>query len=76
MMSPRQKLPTSISSHPILIKTWVKFGVTPLEFSWWTTIEDIMVLMQELLATRGYDVVAVPDAAHAEDRRSCAILPT
>jgi putative two-component system response regulator len=28
--------------------------------------EDIMVLMQELLATRGYDVIAVPDAARAE----------
>jgi len=27
---------------------------------------DIMRLMQELLATRGYDVVAVPDAAQAE----------
>jgi putative two-component system response regulator len=27
---------------------------------------DIMLLMQELLATRGYDVVAVPDAVHAE----------
>ena len=28
--------------------------------------QDIMVMMQELLATRGYDVVAVPDAAQAE----------
>jgi putative two-component system response regulator len=28
--------------------------------------QDIMGLMQELLATRGYDVVAVPDAIHAE----------
>lgn len=28
---------------------------------------DIMVLMRELLATRGYDVVAVADAAQAED---------
>ena len=27
---------------------------------------DIMALMRELLASRGYDVVAVPDAAHAE----------
>src|SRR5438093_5239413 len=27
---------------------------------------DIMLLMQELLASRGYDVVAVPDAAQAE----------
>jgi putative two-component system response regulator len=27
---------------------------------------DIMLLMQELLATRGYDVVAVPDAVQAE----------
>jgi cyclic di-GMP phosphodiesterase len=27
---------------------------------------DIMVLMRELLASRGYDVIAVPDAAHAE----------
>jgi putative two-component system response regulator len=27
---------------------------------------DIMLLMQELLATRGYDVVAVPDAPQAE----------
>jgi putative two-component system response regulator len=28
--------------------------------------EDIMFLMQELLSARGYEVVAVPDAAHAE----------
>src|SRR5437899_11096597 len=27
---------------------------------------DIMLVMQELLATRGYDVVAVPDAVQAE----------
>ena len=27
---------------------------------------DIMLLMQELLATRGYDAVAIPDAVHAE----------
>jgi len=28
---------------------------------------DTMVLMRELLATRGYEVVAVPDALHAEE---------
>jgi putative two-component system response regulator len=28
--------------------------------------QDIMALMQELLATHGYDVVAVPNALHAE----------
>ena len=28
--------------------------------------QDIMLLMRELLATRGYDVIAVPDAAQAE----------
>jgi putative two-component system response regulator len=28
--------------------------------------EDIMFLMQELLSARGYEVVAVPDATHAE----------
>src|SRR3984893_3653636 len=28
--------------------------------------QDIMGLMRDLLATRGYDVVAVPDAIHAE----------
>jgi putative two-component system response regulator len=27
---------------------------------------DTMVLMRELLATRGYEVIAVPDAARAE----------
>src|SRR5579863_6317300 len=29
---------------------------------------DMMTLMRELLATRGYDVVAVADAAQAEDQ--------
>ena len=28
---------------------------------------DTMVLMRELLSTQGYEVVAVQDAAHAED---------
>ena len=36
---------------------------------------DIMALMRELLATRGYDVVAVADAAQAE-ARSRASRPT
>jgi len=32
---------------------------------------DTMVLMRELLASRGYDVVAVPDALHAEAEIRC-----
>jgi putative two-component system response regulator len=66
MMSPRPKPPTSIASpsasHPD--------GGDARRHAFRILVvddnEDIMVLMQELLATRGYDVVAVPDAARAE----------
>ncbi len=66
MMSPRPKPPTSIASpsqsHPD--------GGDARRHAFRILVvddnEDIMVLMQELLATRGYDVIAVPDAARAE----------
>jgi putative two-component system response regulator len=66
MMSPRPKLPTSISalSHFHEDKQGArrhKPRILVVDDN-----QDIMVLMQELLSTRGYEVVAVPDAAHAE----------
>lgn len=65
MMSPRQKLPTSIlPSHSYQDLGEVRRHAPRILVV--DDNEDIMVLMQELLATRGYDVVAVPDAAHAE----------
>lgn len=65
MMSPRQKLPTSIvPSHSYQDLGEVRRHTPRILVV--DDNEDIMVLMQELLATRGYDVVAVPDAAHAE----------
>ena len=65
MMSPRPKLPTSIvPSHSYQDLGEVRRHAPRILVV--DDNEDIMVLMQELLATRGYDVVAVPDAAHAE----------
>jgi len=73
-MSPRQKLPTSISppshsyqeldphaGHEVGGARRHKSRVLVVDDN-----EDIMFLMQELLASRGYDVVAVPNALHAE----------
>ncbi len=65
-MSPRQKLPTSIL---ILSHSYQDMGEVRRHTPRILVVddnEDIMLLMQELLATHGYDVVAVPDAAHAE----------
>jgi len=66
MMSPRQKLPTSIlppsySCRDLGDGRRHKPRILVVDDN-----QDIMLLMQELLATRGYDVVAVPDAAHAD----------
>ncbi len=65
MMSPRQKPPTSISS----LHSYQDAGEIRRHAPRILVVDDnesIMLLMQELLATRGYDVVAVPDAAQAE----------
>ena len=66
MMSPRQKLPTSISSpsHSYQDAGEIRRHIPRILVV--DDNEDIMWLMQELLATHGYDVTAVPDAAHAE----------
>jgi DNA-binding response OmpR family regulator len=66
-MSLPQKLPTTISSRSVSYKD---MGEVSLRRSSRILVvddnQDIMELMQELLATHGYDVVAVPDAIHAE----------
>ena len=66
MMSPRQKPPTSISG---LSRFHDDLGAGRRPKPRILVVDDnqdIMFLMQELLTNRGYDVVAVPDAAHAE----------
>src|SRR5216684_2230325 len=66
MMSPRQKLTTSISAPS---RSYQGMGEVQRHTPRILVVDDnrdIMRLMQELLATRGYDVVAVPDAAQAE----------
>src|SRR5580693_2007015 len=69
-MSPRQKLPTSISAPSHSYKDLGQdIGGIRRHMPRILVVddnEDIMLLMQELLATRGYDVVGVPDAVHAE----------
>ncbi|MGC2183255.1 MAG: HD domain-containing phosphohydrolase [Terriglobales bacterium] len=68
MMSPPQKVPTTISSRPVSYKEMgeVSMRRSPPRILVVDDNRDIMGLMQELLATHGYDVVAVPDAVHAE----------
>ncbi len=66
MMSPRQKLPTTISVPSHSYSGMADARRCPPRILVVDDNEDIMFLMQELLATRGYDVVAVPDAARAE----------
>src|SRR6266436_2440858 len=66
MMSPRQQLPTTISVPSNSYKNMGEVPRFPARILVVDDNEDIMVLMQELLSTRGYDVVAVPDAVHAE----------
>jgi len=66
MMSFRQKLPTSIS---VPSRSYQDAGEARRQAARILVVDDnhdIMLLMQELLATHGYDVVAVPDAVHAE----------
>jgi putative two-component system response regulator len=66
MMSPRQKLPTSILSPPRSYQDMDEVRRHTPRILVVDDNQDIMVLMQELLATRGYEVLAVPDAGHAE----------
>ena len=70
MMSPRPKLPKSISTlthaDENVSQDWAGARRHAPRILVVDDNEDIMLLMQELLATRGYDVVAVPDAMHAE----------
>jgi putative two-component system response regulator len=66
-MSFRQKLPKTISSRSVSYKDMgeVLTRRSPPRILVVDDNQDIMG-MQELLATRGYEVVAVPDAIHAE----------
>jgi len=67
-MSPPQKVPTTISSRSVSYKEMSEVPIrrSPPRILVVDDNRDIMGLMQELLATHGYDVVAVPDAFHAE----------
>ncbi len=69
-MSLRQKLPTSISTpSSVPSHSYRDIGEGRRRAPRILVVDDnkdIMLLMQELLATRGYDVVAVPDAVRAE----------
>ncbi|MGH9551721.1 MAG: response regulator, partial [Terriglobales bacterium] len=70
-MSPPQKVPTTISSRSVSYKEMKELGEESVRRSPPRILvvddnRDIMGLMQELLATHGYDVVAVPDAFQAE----------
>ena len=67
-MSLPQKLPTTISSRSVSYKDMgeVSMRRSPPRILVVDDNQDIMGVMQELLATHGYDVVAVPDAIHAE----------
>jgi putative two-component system response regulator len=63
-----QRLRTTVSSRPQSYKDMgeVLFRRRPPRVLVVDDNTEIMMLMQELLATRGYDVVAVSDAAEAE----------
>src|SRR5271165_4889952 len=67
-MNLAQKLPTTISSRSVSYKDMVELSArrSPPRILVVDDNKDIMALMQELLATHGYEVVAVPDAVHAE----------
>ncbi len=67
-MSFPHKLPTTISSRAVSYKEMGEVSTrrSPARILVVDDNQDIMGLMQELLATHGYDVVAVPDAFHAE----------
>src|SRR6266436_5814444 len=65
-MNPPQKSLTTISPRP---HSYREMGEVRRHIPRILVVDDnkdIMLLMQELLATRGYDVVAVPDAVRAE----------
>ena len=61
-MSLPQKLPTTISSRSVSHKEMAEVSLrrSPPRILVVDNNQDIMGLMQELLATRGYEVVAVP----------------
>ena len=63
-MSPLQKVPTTISSRSVSYQEMSEVSIrrSPPRILVVDDNQDIMGLMQELLATHGYDVVAVPDA--------------
>src|SRR6478609_2643170 len=67
-MSPLQKVPTTISSRSVSYQEMSEVPIRrpPSRILVVDDNQDIMALMQELLATHGYDVVAVPNALHAE----------
>ena len=67
-MSLPQKPPTTISSRSVSYREMAEVLArrSPPRILVVDDNQDIMGLMQELLATHGYDVVAVPDAIHAE----------
>ena len=66
MMSSRQKLPTSISAPSLSYQNAGEVRRSLPRILVVDDNEDIMGLMQELLASHGYDVMAVPDAVQAE----------
>ncbi len=67
-MSPLQKVPTTIPARSVSYQEMGEVSIrrSPPRILVVDDNQDIMGLMQELLATHGYDVVAVPDAIHAE----------
>jgi cyclic di-GMP phosphodiesterase len=67
-MSPPQKLPKTIPSRHVSYKDIAEMSSrrAPPRILVVDDNQDIMELMQELLASHGYDVVAMPDALHAE----------
>ena len=67
-MSPPHKFRTSPASHSSSYKEMGE--LSPRRAPRVLVVDDnpdTMVLMRELLATRGYEVIAVPDAARAEN---------
>src|SRR5262245_56859820 len=66
MMSPRQKVTTPISTPPNANREMSEGRRHAPRILVVDDNRDVMQVMQELLARRGYTVVAVPDAAHAE----------
>src|SRR5277367_3989217 len=68
VMSPPHKFRTTSSAHPSSYKEMGE--LSPRRASRVLVVDDnpdTMVLMRELLATRGYEVIAVPNAIQAEN---------